>query len=388
MASEGSILDLIGAIYDAAIRPELWPEVTRNCIKLLGANMGALAIVDLARQQNDVFEPLQLDASLVPVYENHFVDKDVWLLSAAHALENASFIGSALVPTEELVKTEFYNEILRPQDIRYIACNHFHKTTETISYLSAYRTDRQGDFTQHELEILNTIGPHLKRAGQLHLKFAEVTARRDILSGMLDQVAVGMILVDSTSKILATNRIADELVAENDGLSVAPDGLRATMNGLTAALDALIADAIAAGSGNGMGAGGALAVARPSAMRPLEVLVAPLNARSEFTTFAAAGRRPTAVIFVRDPEFEPRLPAEILSQLYGLTPAEARLAVALAGGKPLKDYAEAAEITVGTARWTLKQVMDKTDTRRQSELVRLLSRSVARLAAAGAGHGE
>jgi DNA-binding CsgD family transcriptional regulator len=57
---------------------------------------------------------------------------------------------------------------------------------------------------------------------------------------------------------------------------------------------------------------------------------------------------------------------------FGLTPAEAELAQALAAGRSLHEYADAAHVTCETARWRLKQVLAKTDTHRQAELVRLL----------------
>lgn len=68
-----------------------------------------------------------------------------------------------------------------------------------------------------------------------------------------------------------------------------------------------------------------------------------------------------------------------LSQLFGLTPAEARLAAARAGRETVEEYAEQAGISRGTARWTLKHVMEKTGCRRQSELMLLLATSVAAL---------
>ncbi len=52
--------------------------------------------------------------------------------------------------------------------------------------------------------------------------------------------------------------------------------------------------------------------------------------------------------------------------------AEARLTAALAAGQSLKDYATGSGIALCTARWQLQQVLAKTDTHRQSDLVRLI----------------
>ena len=90
-------------------------------------------------------------------------------------------------------------------------------------------------------------------------------------------------------------------------------------------------------------------------------------------------RRAALIVIATDPEHVARAPAAQLAALFGLTPAEARLAAALAARQSLEEYADAAQITIGTARWTLKRVLEKTGCRRQSELVHLLVTSVVGL---------
>ena len=79
------------------------------------------------------------------------------------------------------------------------------------------------------------------------------------------------------------------------------------------------------------------------------------------------------LLVISDPnQTAPAFPERLVS-LFGLTPAEARLASALAAGTSVKDYAERAEISINTARWTLKCVQAKMDCRRQGEMIRILS---------------
>ncbi len=83
---------------------------------------------------------------------------------------------------------------------------------------------------------------------------------------------------------------------------------------------------------------------------------------------------PVAILMVDMPS--PAAATEtLLCEAYGLTVAEARLASRLAVGAPLKEAAAAENITYETARSRLKTIFRKTDTRRQAELVLLLSRS-------------
>ena len=68
------------------------------------------------------------------------------------------------------------------------------------------------------------------------------------------------------------------------------------------------------------------------------------------------------------PSLSPRLAGDIL----GLSPTETRLALLLADGKTIKEFAAAEGISWHTARTHLKNVMRKTGCHRQLELVALL----------------
>lgn len=66
------------------------------------------------------------------------------------------------------------------------------------------------------------------------------------------------------------------------------------------------------------------------------------------------------------------MPAERLRTVFGLTEAEAKLAVLLGSGQDLRAAAVRLEITYGTARARFAAIFSKTETRRQGELIRLI----------------
>ena len=68
-----------------------------------------------------------------------------------------------------------------------------------------------------------------------------------------------------------------------------------------------------------------------------------------------------------------RLPPELLSQLFDLTAAEAKLASSLMAGLGLAEAGACQKIKVSTARSYLGQIFRKTGTHQQSQLVALLS---------------
>ncbi len=66
--------------------------------------------------------------------------------------------------------------------------------------------------------------------------------------------------------------------------------------------------------------------------------------------------------------------SEMLQGLFDLTPAEARLAIGLAGGNKIGELARLFKVSHETIRSQIKQVFAKTRTRSQAELVGLLTR--------------
>lgn len=68
-----------------------------------------------------------------------------------------------------------------------------------------------------------------------------------------------------------------------------------------------------------------------------------------------------------------QLPPKRLASLYGLSPAEARLAAKLSALRSVEQAADELCITVHTARSQLKSIFTKTGSQSQSELLMLLA---------------
>jgi DNA-binding CsgD family transcriptional regulator len=86
--------------------------------------------------------------------------------------------------------------------------------------------------------------------------------------------------------------------------------------------------------------------------------------------------RPTAVLFIIDPDRNPVPSEKLLQTLYHLTPAEIRVCTHLLEGKSLVDAAELVGISINTAKTHLKSAFSKTGTARQSQLIKLLAHSL------------
>ena len=114
-------------------------------------------------------------------------------------------------------------------------------------------------------------------------------------------------------------------------------------------------------------AGGCLRVSREN-RTPLSVLVVPHCSGCSWVDVV----RPRSIVFVSDPEEGAAPKCENLHANFGLTPAEAALALEMSKADGLRAAANRLGVSLATAHTQLAHIFDKTGARRQAQLVRLL----------------
>jgi DNA-binding CsgD family transcriptional regulator/PAS domain-containing protein len=325
----------------------------------------ALSVIDIDRKA-------QIDAvyNVDPFYELAF-DAHYGLLNPWATAKNmhlwtpgAVMDGRDVINDEDMLKTEFYNDFLRPQGFFSALGGSISASPTGNAFITAARP-RSVD-SDIGRELLKTLMPHLQCAMRLHKRIANLEASVYALVDTLDYLPGGVIIADADSRVLVMNRAAETILARNRGLRNGPDGLFASEKNESAPLRKMIAQAVAAREG-ALAAPVPLALARPGASRPLQVVIAPLPAQTSGTR-----GQPAAILFISDPDDNQGANVELLQSAFSLTNAEAALAAALMQGKTLDEVAAASGVTVATVRTHLKRLFSKTATRRQSELVGLL----------------
>ena len=216
------------------------------------------------------------------------------------------------------------------------------------------------------------LDEHVRQAMQISEKISTINHQQHLLQQAFDRLSDAIFFLGQGNNILIANRSAYEMTKADDGLRTLDGALTATQRPTADKLRALVNHVAADASGD-VRRFDALAIPKPSGGHALHLLAMPAIASMEENFAAFLSGRPSAIIMVSDPDQQPALPEERLQAIFGLTPAEAKLAAALVSGTSVSDYASKAGVTENTARWTLKQVQAKTDCRRQADLVRLLA---------------
>jgi DNA-binding CsgD family transcriptional regulator len=236
--------------------------------------------------------------------------------------------------------------------------------------LSLYRDKSRVEFAPGDLDILRFLIPHLQRSCDLHLHFAELQSQAAGLGAALDLLPTGAVLLGPKGEVVLMNRSASALIAERDGLLGSREGLRAERPAESALLEDTIRHAASALRGKSLSAGGTVMVSRRT-LPPLKVQISPIC-----NSGIVASGPITAVAFITDSTQTVRPTQEPLSALYGLTPAECRVAMLLLDGQPPKGIAGTIGVTIDTVRSQIRSIFGKTGVNRQSDLIRLLISNV------------
>lgn len=191
----------------------------------------------------------------------------------------------------------------------------------------------------------------------------------EALAFVLDRLPVGIVLVDGSGRVVWMNCDARARLEAGDGLALRRGRLAARLHSETDAIQHLIERAIAATPSGKARDPEVLCLSRSGVAGTGLVIVARAVARRGSPPARGTAQ---AVLFLSDAEHQLHASRQRLRSLFELTRAESELIALLAEGCSLRTAAERLAITNESARTYLKRALQKTGTRRQAELVRLV----------------
>ena len=233
--------------------------------------------------------------------------------------------------------------------------------------------DRVGaGFNTDETSLCAVIAGQLRRGLELSERIGAGEVERVLYSKVLDRLSVGVLILDTTGRVIKCSSKAEETLAARDGLHLQLGKLRATCAKEDRKLQFAIKEAISAAARGEPPACCGLALTKSSGNRSLGLIVQPVTVAQRGTATS-----PMVAIYVRDPEANSDVESGLVRQLFDLSPAEAAVARRLAAGLSLEDAAHSLAISRNTARAHLRSIFSKSGISRQTELVRLMLNSAA-----------
>jgi DNA-binding CsgD family transcriptional regulator/PAS domain-containing protein len=366
---------LLSSLYESAGKADGWATFIDALALSYAGGKGTLCFNDAGARHSVCLATGQWEPEQVARYNQYYGAINPWLSSGAGGNRPIGVVVTSehVLPRSDLLKTEHYNDYLRPAEVDDGVAVTIRKDSARYFAVTVLFPQTTAERDPHIVGRLQRLVPHMLRVTQLNRQLAAFETRGIAAEAALDRLVTAMMVVNAAGYVVYANAAAERIITAGDGLKVTGLVLDAVTPGEGKLLRQLVASALRVQQSVTASPGGVMRISRRSGCAPYEVLVTPISD----TTLGFSFDGPLAAVFVRDPDARILTPTDRLQHLYGLTSAEARLMQALLAGDTLDVIAEHVGVSRETLRSQLKAVFHKTGTSSQIGLIRLGLRGLA-----------
>lgn len=361
--------DLISLCYAGAEDSTHWKDFLAALSRRFGFLWTSFRLLDL-RHQEPLLEliggPSEIERR---EYLTKWLHDDPWAqnLNYRELTVGVIYAPQQLVDEATAQQTKAYREFFEPRKVEIGGGVVVIRDSNKAATLSFFRQRGQGAITSSEWQMMEPIIPHLQRALRLYASRLSLQQRHDAALTQIDELPHGVVLLDSDSNVVVANGAARQVIGAGQAARITRERFRFADPAADQLLQAALAHFRA-----GQWPDETIArrfVLPVKGRRHYLFLLSPLQPGQ-----LVASGGPVASLLVVNPEAKLNLNPASLSELFGLTPTQGRIASLLATGSSVFEIAAELEIKASTVRSHLKHVFEKTNTERQAQLVLLLSR--------------
>ena len=367
---------LISTIYDAALEPGKWQTVIDLLAPIIEGRSSFLYKFDTRIQSpTDIVWSSDTDQDYLNQFKNYYVDVCPYP-APIHELRSGCINDEMVISRSDAYKTEYYNDWAKPQGLEPSQVGlkidiDQHRFLVLGAHVNVKTYDQQALFYER---LLDKLMPHMSNALQVANLIHTTNQHLALSNSTLGNLGLAVFLLNHKMQLIDANGLAEDILKRGDLVK---------RNETTKALEAILAK-----SSNKLNTAFASCqdreYDRPNDLFTLQSAKdgAPYIAwiktacqddydipHLDLTNAVVNKGRDNFILIIAQRPSSPRLNDNIIQALLGLTPAEAKLAAALAGGVSLKHYSRRSGISHNTTRNQLKSIFEKTGVSSQAELV-------------------
>jgi DNA-binding CsgD family transcriptional regulator len=355
---------VIDLIYDAAAENHLWRDVLTAIADLTNSQGGILFGFSFAKQT--VY--FDFNGRLSEECKHAFQERHMtnpWSVHMENQPVGRLVMSDEAIALRDLQRTLFYDEVLRPQEVGHNGMMALAKKKDFYAAFNLCRTLRQGPLEPEEQRLLEWLSPHLRRSATLGLHIDSYVSIRNAAFNILDRLSDGVVILDRSASVLFANTAARGLEAEG-ALRLRPP-IATSSSPHSYRLTELIKQALTGKPG------GTMSFPRNADGRLLTVMVTSIRSKDHGRLSDAGFKDAAVMLFIVDPANRRSIPVGQIMDAYGLTQAEARVALAASSGNTVGETARLLNLSPNTIKTHLRRVFAKTSTGRQTELAGLIA---------------
>jgi DNA-binding CsgD family transcriptional regulator len=350
----------LAACHDALIMPDLWPRALQQLADALDVSSCTYAPVAGIKP----YEP--------PVSTAHREFAGLWCRNQKHA--PCPYTGKALtfvsnyviddqvVAADDRKTMAYFHETAGPGNREWWAAGSF-AIADRQWCLSVYRDRARGRFNHEEGRYLARVAPVFGRIVELAEKLETMKVASALTA--FDRLRCPALIIDWDGAVRNLNRLAEHILDKDLYLH------RGRLGASDRASNRRVQQLVAAILATAPGATPTLNQVMINRADAPWLLIDAMPVTALGSDTFHEGR---AVLILTDLTKPPVSDSKLLAILFGLTPAEAKLAASIASGSGIDAAAASLRIGRETAKSQLKAVFLKTNTHSQPELLALMGR--------------
>jgi len=356
---------LIGHIYDSILEPERWNETLARITGALCPLSWEAAFIlweSNSPPSGRFVAATGLAAGVQEIYAAVYAGNHPWSRKLMRYGNGSVIDSNDIMARDELAESPFFQNFLSPWGIDRLVCVLLDRRGgERLGLILPGPGDRDVGTLKRGLRVL---APHIQRAMRISDRIATLELAAGAARAAADFAPFAIFSLDDQLNILTINSRAAQY--EKAGF------IRLVQNRFAfihPASQKRLLDLVQSPAPTGLAF---QAVGESGAECP--VLVARITPQSAQQIGGSRAGASLIVTLGSAPGEAPVVEIDRVAQWFALTPAEARLAVALAAGKSLQDYAAERAVSLNAVRFLLKGIFRKTGVSSQAQLVATLAR--------------
>jgi len=363
---------LLDPLYEAATRPEMWKTFLQRASEILRADTAAIIFHEPSSARTGVKVDLGFTDELRRDL-TRLIRFSPWMREILKYQKVGWYSGSPedVLSMDSFRKTEFYKDLFLKHNLEWKGLSLVFSPEGSFKALSVSRKERQSPFNEDDKQLLKLLVPHLARVFRVHRTVASLRQCNAAGQHALDIIGAACITLGANTQVMSMNRRAKALISEGAVLRLKDGRLKAALAADQHALDAFILQ-VCQSNGVPPDAGPCAVALRSRQGGLLYVSILPYHASELF--MEELEDTPAALVFITTPEEQGEGEHRLWHSMFGLSPAECRVAEMMKQGSEVSDISKVLKISIDTVRYYQKSIYRKTGVPGQGSLMRLLAR--------------
>ena len=363
---------IIGAIYDASLDASLWPEVIGQIVDYTRSKTAILTAMDQLNPNYDFLHTWNISQAGVDAYQKEqmkLMDMKFHLPMWTHvalgeAIQQDLSSYAALLNHDEAI---FYEQCLKVTGICYIAGVLLDQGEYRWAVLGVHRSPEEPAFRQEELDFLQRIGVHIRRALQIHKQLCFARAEHQNLFKMLDIIKVGIVLVDDCRRFYYANQRAQQMLKYSKIFEFDAQNKIYPAKQFQKKFDQMVHTAKMDANTQYQDIGGVIALENEQGQQFM-VTVIPFSSVNALAHLTDQNQN-YVVLAISDIEQRYTLATSFLKERYGLSVRECSICEMFVNGWNLEKIALQSSLSINSVRTYVKNIYAKMQCNSQAELL-------------------